>query len=145
MVMENKKDSQDHPYLGVDAIIQNDDGKILLIKRSETSKVYPAMWGLVSGMVEWGETVVDALRREVVEEIGQAIYNIEFTGRYYDTIGRHPTKTVICLPHRCKLKDYNFILEPREISEFGWFLPSEIRDIDLAFDHKQMLIDEKLI
>ncbi len=135
----------DHPYIGVDAIIQNDDDKILLIKRSETSKAYPNMWGLVSGMVEWGESVEDALKREVQEEIGQEIYDIEYTGKYYDAIGRHPTKTVICLPHRCKLRDYNFILEPREVSELVWFLPSEIRNMNLAFDHKQMLIDEKII
>jgi ADP-ribose pyrophosphatase YjhB (NUDIX family) len=137
--------NKDRPYIGVDAIIQNNDGNILLIKRSETSKTYPGMWSLVSGMIEWKETVIDALRREVKEEIGQEIYDIEFTGRYYDTIGRHPTKTVICLPHQCKLRDYDFMLEPREVSALDWFLPSEIENMDLAFDHKQMLIDEKLI
>lgn len=138
-------ENKDHPYIGVDAIIQNNDGNILLIKRSETSKTYPGMWSLVSGMVEWNETVIDALKREVMEEIGQEIYDIEFTGRYYDAIGRHPTKTVICLPHRCKLKDYNFVLEKREVSEISWFSSKEMANMDLAFDHKQMLIDEKLI
>jgi 8-oxo-dGTP diphosphatase len=138
-------ENKDRPYIGVDAIIQNNDGNILLIKRSETSKTYPGTWSLVSGMVERNETVIDALRREVKEEIGQEIYDIEFTGRYYDTIGRHPTKTVICLPHQCKLRDYNFVLEKREVSEISWFSPDEVADMKLAFDHKQMLTDEKLI
>lgn len=134
----------DHPYIGVDAIITNKNGDILLVKRSDTSKAYPGMWSLVSGMVEWNEEVKDALKREVMEEISQEIYDIEYTGRYYDKIGRHPTKTVVCLPHRCKLKNYDFILN-HENSQIGWFNKSQIEELELAFDNKQMLTDEGLI
>jgi NADH pyrophosphatase NudC (nudix superfamily) len=102
------------------------------------------MWSLVSGMVEWGETVKEALAREAMEEIGQEIYDIEYTGRYYDKIGRHPTKTVVCLPHRCKIKNYDIKMN-HENSESRWFSKSEIREMELAFDHKEMLINEGLL
>jgi len=91
-------DQKDHPWIGVDNIIVDDEGRILLVKRSENIRSYPGMWGLVSGYIEWGETVEDALKREAKEEIGVEIEIVRFTGRYYDKKGRHPTKTIICLP-----------------------------------------------
>jgi len=134
----------DHPFIGVDAIITNNGGEILLVKRSDDKKIYPGLWSLVSGMAEWGETIEEALKREVMEEVGQETYDIVFTGRYYDKIGRHPTKTVICLPHRCKLGNNDFILN-HENTGIGWFNKSQIGKMELAFDHKKMLKDEGLI
>ena len=135
--MENKR-----PYIGVDAIITNEKGEILLIHR--TGKNFNGYWGLVSGMVEWGETITDALKREVMEEIGVEIEILRYTGRYYDKIGRHPTKTVICLPHVCKIT--KGVASPvSECDEVKWFIPEEINGMNLAYDHIQMLKDEGLI
>lgn len=132
----------DHPYIGVDAIIRNDKGEILLMHR--TRGVYKQLWGLIAGKVEWGEEIEDALKREVMEEICVEIGNIRFTGRYYDKIGRHPTKTMICLPHFCDIIS-GTPSAVSECDEVKWFKPEEIREMDLAYDHKQMLDDLKLI
>ncbi|MBN2095729.1 MAG: NUDIX hydrolase [Candidatus Aenigmarchaeota archaeon] len=138
--MKNK----DHPYVGVDAIITDEKGYLLLVKRSEESKVFPGFWGLVSGHVEWNETVKEALAREAQEEIGVELEVIRFTGRYYDKIGRHPTETIICLPSICRIK--KGIPKPLEKgTEIKWFSPEKVRNMKLAYDHKQMLIDEGLI
>ena len=130
------------PYLGVDAIFVNDEQEILLIHR--TGKNFNGYWGLVSGMVEWNEEVQDALKREVKEEIGVEIEEIQYTGRYYDTIGRHPSKTVICLPHFCKIKS-GIPSAVSECDEVKWFKKEEIRNMELAYDHKKMLEDAGLI
>jgi len=137
--MENK----DHPWIGIDAIILDDsDNEILLIKRG--SKAYHGMWGFISGKVDWGEEIKEAVIREVKEETNLDVEIVKFVGRYYDKKGRHPTKTMICLPHICKvikgeLKAGDDALEAK------WFSLNKIKDMDLAFDHKQMLIDEGLI
>ena len=136
--------NKDHPYLGVDNIILNEEGKILLAKRSDVAKNFPGMWNLISGHVEWGETIEQALKREAMEEIGCEIEIVRFTGRYYDAHNRHPTKTIVCLPHICKIISG----EPKpldETSEIKWFSPEEIKNMELAYDHKQMLADEGLI
>lgn len=138
--------NNDHPWVGVDNIIVNEEGKILLCKRAKTIRTYPDMWGLISGYVEWGETIEDALKREAKEEIGVDIEVIRFTGRYYDTLGRHPRKTVICLPHRCRIKSGEpKINQPEEVSDVRWFSPEDIRKMELAYDHKKILEDEGLI
>lgn len=135
--MEKKK-----PYIGVDAIIRNEEGKILLIHR--TGKNFNGYWGLVSGMIEWGEDAESALKREVMEEIGVEIEILRYTGRYYDKIGRHPTKTVICLPHICIIT--KGIPSPvSECDEVKWYKPEEIENMILAYDHLQMLKDEGIV
>ena len=139
MISSGESGKPRRPYLGVDAIIYDDAGRVLLIHR--TGRNFPGYWGLVSGMVEWNETLEDALKREAMEEIGAQIEIVRYTGRYYDAIGRHPTKTVICLPHICRIIGGE-ATAVGECDEVKWFRPSEILRMDLAYDHKQMLEDE---
>ena len=51
--------------LGVDAIILNDKGHILLIKRSDDGT-----WSMPGGWVDANETPDEAIRREILEETG---------------------------------------------------------------------------
>ncbi|MGI4795885.1 MAG: NUDIX domain-containing protein [Janthinobacterium lividum] len=46
------------------------DGKILLGKRAAHRKAYPCCWDVIGGRVEEGETLEEALHRELGEEIG---------------------------------------------------------------------------
>ena len=46
------------------------DGAVLLAKRSPARRAYPGSWSFPGGHVEAGETLNDALVREVQEEIG---------------------------------------------------------------------------
>lgn len=62
----------EHPLVGVGAIIiDKDRRRVLLIKRGRE----PALgrWSLPGGLVDVGETLTDALRREVLEETGIAV------------------------------------------------------------------------
>jgi 8-oxo-dGTP diphosphatase len=47
-----------------------DDGRIFFQKRSATRKLFPDTWDIVGGHVEDGETLDEALRREIEEETG---------------------------------------------------------------------------
>jgi 8-oxo-dGTP pyrophosphatase MutT (NUDIX family) len=58
--------------LGVKALLQNSDGKLLLLK-VDTSKYLepmPEFWDIPGGRVQKGESVMQTLEREVAEEIG---------------------------------------------------------------------------
>ncbi|MCE5214561.1 MAG: NUDIX domain-containing protein [Methanobacterium sp.] len=56
--------------LAVRALIFDDDGKILILKRSTESKTNPGKWELPGGKVDQGESFDKALVREVYEETG---------------------------------------------------------------------------
>lgn len=54
-----------HPVVGVAAAARTEDGRWLLIRRRDTGG-----WALPGGTLEWGETLSDALTRELLEEAG---------------------------------------------------------------------------
>ena len=54
--------------LGVGAVVWNDEGAVLLIRRSKPPRL--GEWSLPGGKVEFGETLRAALLREVREETG---------------------------------------------------------------------------
>lgn len=64
---------------GVTAVLFRDDGRLLLQRRSDNG-----LWGLPGGAVEYGESVVAALQREVVEETGLAVDVGRLIGVYSD-------------------------------------------------------------
>lgn len=54
----------------VSSWIMNYDGLILLQQRSFSKNKNPGMWAKTGGHVDAGETVEDAIKREVFEEVG---------------------------------------------------------------------------
>lgn len=51
-------------------VIQNDEGEILLLKRSQLAKIGPGLWGFPAGHIRQGELPSDCAWRELREEIG---------------------------------------------------------------------------
>lgn len=60
-----------HKVHGVRALIIK-DSKILLLRRSDTDENDAGLWDLPGGSIEDGENIVEALKREVLEETGLA-------------------------------------------------------------------------
>ncbi|MFD7239427.1 NUDIX hydrolase [Streptomyces syringium] len=56
----------------VGAVIADTDGKVLLLHRP-TDDYLGGLWELPSGGVDAGETLIEALRREVAEETGLTV------------------------------------------------------------------------
>ena len=77
----------------VAAVIHNGDGRILLQRRSDNG-----LWGLPGGSVEIGESVRDAIVREVREETGLTVEVVRLIGVYSDPriqIVRYPDGNVV--------------------------------------------------
>lgn len=100
------------------------DGDFLLTSRPE-GKVYAGYWEFPGGKVEHGETIEEALRRELIEEIGI-------------TIGAaHPWRVaVVDYPHAlvrlnfCKVYDWSGELHMHEGQRFAWQrLPVQVRPV----------------
>lgn len=131
--------------VGAACLFVNEEGKILLMKRSDNCHVHPGDWGLVGGFIDYGENPVEAAIREAKEEIGVTIEVQRFCGNYYNS--PHPNyKLVICLPHYCKIiHGTPHPAQPEECSDVKWFMPEEIRGMEMAYNHKEILEGEGLI
>jgi phosphoglycolate phosphatase-like HAD superfamily hydrolase/ADP-ribose pyrophosphatase YjhB (NUDIX family) len=72
---ETERFEEIHPPLAtVGALIFNPAGEVLMIRTHKWSN----LWGIPGGKIKWGEPSVDALRREIKEETGLDVTDIEF-------------------------------------------------------------------
>ena len=79
---------------GVTAVIFNDDGHVLLEKREDNGN-----WGLPGGAVDIGESVKNAIVREVFEETALTVRVEKLVGVYSDpndhNVGQYPDGNVV--------------------------------------------------
>ena len=121
-----------NPYPTVDVIVEI-SGKIVLIKRRNP----PFGWAIPGGFIDYGESADDAAIREIKEETGLDITNLE-QFRCYSDPGRDPRFHTITTVFTAKSTGTPSAGD--DAAEFGLFdrynLPSP-----LAFDHEQILRD----
>ena len=80
--------------LNVAAVLFNQEGKMLITQRSATKKYLPNVWHIPGGQIDEGETVEEALKREVKEELNLQITEIMAdTGVAHDYTGHGGLKS----------------------------------------------------
>jgi len=124
------------PYVAVDALIIVNKNKLILIKRLK--EPFKNFWALPGGFVEYGETVEQAIVREVKEETGLIIEPTSLIGVYSDP-RRDPRGHVISIAFLVKVKGGRILpsTNAKEVQIFDLEkLPSK-----LAFDHKRIIED----
>lgn len=126
------KSTQRNPLLTVDAIIEVKGG-IILIKRGHP----PPGWAIPGGFVDYGETLEEAVCREMKEETGLDINIVRQFHTYSNPKRdpRHHTVSTIFIATASgapKAGD--------DAKEVGIFTRDSLPD-EIAFDHKEILED----
>ena len=83
------------PILCVDVIIKNHNGEYLLIKRA--NEPLKGQWWVIGGRVLKGESLEQAAKRKVKEEVGLEIDNVQSIGYYEDSLETNPFGSAIPL------------------------------------------------
>jgi mutator protein MutT len=83
------------PLQFVGAVIQDEQGRILVSQRSLDSKMYPGQWQIPGGKVEKDEDCLKALKREVKEETNLEVVSVgtPLTLLYNSNVLIYSTKT----------------------------------------------------
>ena len=128
--------------LGASVIIEDEQGRILLQKRSDNHT-----WSYAGGSVEPDEAVEDAARRECLEETGLTAEDLEFLGIYS---GRHMhyiypngdevsnvDVVFICRRYHGQLK-----AQEGEVDELRFFAKDELPE-NIFFTERQAIEDWK--
>jgi len=117
-------------------IVQNEVGEYLICKMPKGRGVFPDQGGLPGGGIEDCETMAEALRRELREELGTEIFAIQ---PLFFTDGQHrksfPDGTqrevyMIFLVFSCKTATIDLVLAP-EFSDYAWVKRELLTDYDL--------------
>jgi ADP-ribose pyrophosphatase YjhB (NUDIX family) len=123
------RDYPDRPYLAVSAAILR-DGKLLIVRRRNAPA--QGLFTLPGGVVEPGETLVQAVAREVREELGIACEAVALLG-HREAIARDPTGKVkghfVILPFLARYVAGEIVLND-ELSEARWIDRSELAGLD---------------
>jgi len=118
----------ERPYLAVSAAIVR-DGKILVVRRARA----PAhgLYSLPGGVVEVGETLEEAVTREVREETGMTIEPVALAG-FREAIVRDAESRVerhfiiLCFAARWRAGG---VLLNEELDEARWLEPAELASL----------------
>jgi ADP-ribose pyrophosphatase YjhB (NUDIX family) len=119
----------DRPFLAVSAAIVR-DGRVLIVRRATRPML--GLYTLPGGVVEAGETLEEAVLREIAEETGLTIAPVGLAG-YRDAIFRDKDKRV----------ERHFVImafaarwvagEPRlneELHDYHWLTPAELAPLE---------------
>jgi len=145
-------ENQNLHEVAITAIIVK-DSKYLITKRSPNKKRWPNLWTVPGGRLEvsdyanspkdtgdyWYNVLEKVLRREVMEEVGLEIQNIEYvtslTTLHSDGA---PSLVISCM---ADWKSGEVVLQKEECDEFAWVSLEEAKDyklIDGIYDELAM-------
>ena len=126
---------QKYPEPAVGAIILNDNGEMLIVKSPKWMT-----YTIPGGHVEVNETMEEALRREVKEEVGLDVEIIKKIDAF-DAInpaefkyGKH----FIFIDFLCRAKNTKVKVDENEITNFMWIKPEEAMEMVDSFTKKSL-------
>ena len=132
--MKLKKSSR--PYLAVRAIITNESGKVLILKRANTAEG-DGKWCLPGGNIEYGETIEETVAREIMQETSLNCTDIRFLFYIENPPSEESELHYINLVFVCgaegKVK-LNY-----ESSDHAWIDLTDLPDYKIAFKNDEIL------
>jgi 8-oxo-dGTP diphosphatase len=125
------------PVVGVLAVPVDRRGRVVLMRRGDTGA-----WCLPGGMVEWGEPLVEALRRELIEETGYRLGAVRRVVGVYSAPDRDPRLHTVTVVVEAEVDEPPAppALNPFEVREVGAFALDAVPS-PLGFDTRRMLDD----
>ena len=116
-------------YRLVEILIEDENGNVLLQKRSMNKLSYPGCWTVAaSGHVDEGETYEATAPRELQEEIGIST-PLEYLGTFFlhMDVGDKTINQFNGVFHGTVPRDTQFTLQPEEVSEVRWISREELQ------------------
>jgi 8-oxo-dGTP diphosphatase len=123
------------PHVHVACAIIEQDGLVLSAQRSSLTSL-PLKWEFPGGKLNPGETPVDCLHREIMEEMG---VQVTPTRQLAPSIHHYPDFSVTLYPFICTITGGSIVLH--EHVAMVWLPPEELHSLDWAAADLPILSD----
>jgi len=110
----------------VTAAIITDNGKVLIAQRGKNQN-HAGKWEFPGGKVEAGETYVECLKREIMEELG---IKIDVEDYFAESIYQYETGAIKLVAYRARYVDGKYRLTAH--SQIKWVKPEELDNYDFT-------------
>lgn len=133
------------------------EGKYLITRRAMTKKRFPGKWTVPGGKLEtsdyvnspkdtedcWYNVLERVVRREVREEVGLEITNIDYVTSLA-TLDKEGTP-ILVISCMADWESGEVVLQEDETDQFAWIATAEAKNYDLigGIDHELMMADER--
>lgn len=117
-------------------LVHRDDGRVLLARNARWPT---AMYSCLAGFVEPGESVEDAVRREVREEVGVEVDSLRYFGSQ-----PWPFPHSLMLGFHARYAGGEIVVDGEEIADARWFGPDGLPDIPGRISIARRLIEDWL-
>lgn len=121
--------------VGVGAIVVDEGGRILLIRRGEAARNEQGLWACPGGALAYGETLAEAIRREAWEECGIEIAVLCQLGAFDHLLSDGEQWVSIAYLAQVVAGSPS-VREPKKCSDCGWFaldaLPEPLSPLTLV-------------
>jgi len=107
---------------GVVAVLEDEEGRFLFIRRGMNLGRAPGFWCFVGGEVEPGETLEAAVQREAREEVG---LEIQALGKAHESISPNGEFRLHWLRAKLRQPGQRLTLHSLEVAEARWLRPRE--------------------
>ena len=105
----------------------------MLVQRSENDDIFPGKWQNLGGKIELGETVEEAIKREIKEEIGIEIkkHPLFLQSYSWKKDNESPVRLglIFLIELERKPEKYQIKLES-ELANYGWFTLEKIEKMN---------------
>jgi len=125
-----------HPLTGSCVIPVLPNGRIVLVKRRDNG-----LWACPGGMVDWGEDIPSALKRELKEETGLELLKINRLVGVYSEVDRDPRFHSICVVVAADVQGDFAIKDTIEITEVKAFDRAALPFGQLSHDFDRIMSD----
>lgn len=134
--MTNYTEQSEYPVVAIDALVFNDQGELLLTRRSVEPQL--GVWSIIGGRMEVADNnLEETLRREVKEETGLDAEPYELVGVLTE-LGAEPRFFVVQVIYTARVKG-GFLKPTDEANEFRWVKVEDAINEKLAFNHNNIL------
>lgn len=124
------------PILGTSVVPVLPTGEIVLMRRRDTGD-----WGLPGGIIDWGENIASAAKRELREETGLEMVGVERLIGIYSAPGRDPRFHSICVALAVHVSGTPCIGDPHEVLDVRAFSRDQLLVEQFSHDHHQQTKD----